>query len=313
MSFSTHTFNAKDGEKIFYYRWKVDLPKGIVQIAHGVGEHAGRYKRIAKILQKQGYDVFANDHRIHGNSIKSKEYLGVYEGENYFEDAVNDMYDLTKIIQKEYPKEKIILFGHSMGSLLSRQYITEYGENIKALILSGTGSYIKSLGSIGLAGANMVKFFKGRKRSSNTLKSVFFSEFNKKFKPNRTQVDWISRDETAVDLFAEDPLRIEDFSISMFIDILKGSKKINDLETFKATPKHIPIYIFSGDKDPVGEMGKGVQKVASQYIKAGINDLTLKLYEGGRHEMLNETNKKEVEQDFLNWLNSHIQSKEYSE
>lgn len=306
MSFSTHTFTAKDGEEIFYYRWKTANPKGIVQISHGIGEHAGRYKRIAETLQKNKYEVFANDHRIHGNSTKSKEHLGLYEGDNFFDDAVEDMRNLTTIIKNEFPSEKIILFGHSMGSLLSRQYVTQYGKDLKALALSGTGNYIKGLGAVGLASANVVKFFNGRKKSNAALTSVMFHQFNKKFKPNRTKVDWISRDTTEVDLFDKDPLRIEDFSISMFIDVIKGSKKVSNTKTFKATPKQLPIYIFSGNEDPVGEMGKGVQKVANQYINAGVQNVTLKLYEGGRHEMLNETNKKEVEQDFINWLNTSV-------
>nr|WHW29844.1 alpha/beta hydrolase [uncultured bacterium]WHW29850.1 alpha/beta hydrolase [uncultured bacterium] len=309
MNYTTDTFIAKDGEQIFYYHWMTNNPKGIVQIAHGVGEHAGRYKPIATLLQKQGYEVYANDHRVHGNSVKSKDLLGFYEGSNYFNDAVEDMHELTKIIQQEHSDRKVILFGHSMGSLLSRDYVTKYGKDLDALVLSGTASYMKGLGTVGLAGANITKFFIGRKRSSSTLKSLFFSEFNKKFKPNRTKVDWISRDDNQVDLFESDPLRIEDFSTSVFIDILKGSKKINTKPIFEATPKDLPIYIFSGDKDPVGEMGKGIKKVANQYKKAGINDLTLKIYEGGRHEMLNEINKEEVEQDFINWLNCHIDAK----
>ena len=309
MNYTTNTFITKDGEKIFYYHWKTNNPKGIVQIAHGVGEHAGRYKPIASLLQEQGYEVYANDHRVHGNSVKSKDLLGFYEGGNYFNDAVEDMHELTKIIQQEHSDRKVILFGHSMGSLLSREYVTKYGKYLDALVLSGTASFMKGLGTVGLAGANITKFFIGRKRSSSTLKSLFFSEFNKKFKPNRTKVDWISRDDKQVDLFESDPLRIEDFSTSVFIDILKGSKKINTQRTFEATPKDLPIYIFSGDKDPVGEMGKGIKKVANQYKKAGINDLTLKIYEGGRHEMLNEINKEEVEQDFINWLNHRIDAK----
>ena len=134
------------------------------------------------------------------------------------------------------------------------------------------------------------------------LKNLFFTQFNKKFKPNRTKVDWISRDEKQVDLFQEDPLRIEDFSLSIFLDILKGSKKVNSATTFLNTPKNLSIFIFSGDQDPVGEMGKGVSKVAAKYRRAAIQDLTLKLYKGGRHEMLNELNKIEVEKDLLNWL-----------
>ena len=309
MNYTTNTFITKDGEHIYYYHWKTNSPKGIVQIAHGVGEHAGRYKPIASLLQEQGYEVYANDHRVHGNSVKSKDLLGFYEGSNYFNDAVEDMHELTKIIQQEHSDRKVILFGHSMGSLLSREYVTKYGKDLDALVLSGTASFMKGLGTVGLAGANITKFFIGRKRSSSTLKSIFFSEFNKKFKPNRTKVDWISRDNNQVDLFESDPLRIEDFSTSVFIDILKGSKKINTHHTFEATPKDLPIYIFSGDKDPVGEMGKGIQKVANQYKKAGINDLTLKIYKGGRHEMLNEINKEEVEQDFINWLNNRIDAK----
>ena len=309
MNYHTDTYIANDGEKIFYYHWKTKNPKGVVQIAHGIGEHAGRYIPIASLLQEHGYEVYANDHRIHGNSVKSKDKLGVYDGENYFNDAVEDMYELTKVIKENHADQKIILFGHSMGSLLSREYVTRYGNDLRALVLSGTASYMKGLGTVGMAGASVVKFIKGKRYSSETLKSLFFTEFNKKFKPNRTKVDWISRDEKQVDLFESDPLRIENFSTSVFIDILKGSKKINQKPTFEATPKNLPIYIFSGDKDPVGEMGKGIEKVAKQYKRAGINDLTIKIYEGGRHEMLNELNKEEVEQDFINWLNERIDAK----
>ena len=152
----------------------------------------------------------------------------------------------------------------------------------------------------------VIRTFRGRTKTNDLLKSVFFSEFNKKFKPNRTNVDWISSDEHQVDLFEADPYRIEDFSLSIFLDILKGSKEINKQTTFNATPKKLPIFIFSGDRDPVGEMGKGIKRVVKQYEKAGINDLTFKLYKGGRHEMLNEVNKEEVEQDVINWLNEKI-------
>lgn len=312
MSCITDTFVSIDDEIIFYYNWKVkkDIPiRGVVQISHGVGEHAGRYKSIAKKLRKQGYEVYANDHRIHGESVKSKDHLGFYDGEDYFSDAISDMRKLTEIIKKEHPNKKIILLGHSMGSLLSRSYITEFGGDISALILSGTASFMKGLGSFGLMSAQFLSKLNGKHRSNEMLKNLFFNQFNKKFKPNRTKVDWISSDEKQVDKFEADPLRIEDFSLSVFRDILKGSKQINKIETFQNTPKHLPIYIFSGDKDPVGEMGKGVKKVAKNYKKQGVLDVTLKLYSGGRHEMLNEVNKKEVQEDLLKWLNKRIEAK----
>ncbi|MAD97011.1 MAG: alpha/beta hydrolase [Flavobacteriaceae bacterium] len=308
MSYSTHSFTTKDGVDIHYYKWTpaTDHIKGVVQLAHGIGEHAGRYNHFAEFLQEEGFVVYANDHRIHGKSVKSTHLLGVYDGDDYFRDAVKDMRKLSKIIKKEYPSRKIILFGHSMGSLLSRQYVTKYGKDLQALILSGTASFMKTLGSVGLFSTKVIRTFRGRKKSNKVLKNLFFSEFNKKFKPNRTQVDWISRDKHQVDLFEADPLRIENFSLSVIEDVIKGSKKINNYETFKNTPNDIPVYLFSGDCDPVGEMGKGVVKVAKKFKKAG-NDVTLKLYKGGRHEMLNEINKEEVEQDLLNWLDTKIQ------
>ncbi|MHB0754062.1 alpha/beta hydrolase [Polaribacter sp. M15] len=312
MSCYKNTYTSFDGEEIFYYNWKIKESqeiKGIVQISHGVGEHAGRYKSIAKKLRKHGYEVYANDHRIHGKSAKSHDHLGFYDGEDYFTDAILDMRKLTEIIKNEHPNKKIILFGHSMGSLLSREYITEHREDFEALILSGTASFMKGLGSFGMMSAKFLSKLNGKHRSNELLKNLFFNQFNKKFKPNRTKVDWISSDEKQVDKFEADPLRIEDFSLSVFLDILKGSKKISKPETFEQTPKELSIYIFSGDHDPVGEMGKGVKKVAKNYINAGVQDVTLKLYRGGRHEMLNEVNKKEVQEDLLNWLNSRIEAK----
>ena len=311
MSFITNTFTTHDNETIFYYEWpsnKNIVLKGIVQISHGIGEHAGRYHSIANSLQNEGYAVFANDHRIHGKSVKSEDYLGYYDGDDYFSDAMNDMRQLTEIIKKANPNKKIILFGHSMGSLLSREYVTRYGEDLDALILSGTASFMKGLGSFGLLSAQFLGKLNGKHRSNELLKNLFFSQFNKKFKPNRTKVDWISSDENQVDLFEADPLRIEDFSLSVFKDILKGSKKIDKDATFEKTPKNLPIFIFSGDKDPIGEMGKGVKKVVKKYKNAGIKNLTLKLYREGRHEMLNEINKEEVEKDVLNWLNKIFQA-----
>jgi len=210
-------------------------------------------------------------------------------------------------MKTEYPKSKFILFGHSMGSLFSRKYVTKYGNELDALILSGTASFIKGLGNIGLVTATTVTVFRGRARGNEFLKSFFFGEFNKKFKPNRTKFDWISSDDKEVDKYAEDPYRIEDFSLGVFLDLIKNSKKLNKPEAFKATPKDLPLLIFSGDKDPVGEMGKGVKRVVKQYERIGMSDLTFNLYEGGRHEMLNETNAEAVKQEILNWLKARTQ------
>jgi len=309
MYYNTDLLKSTDGEFICYYRWEANpsVPfKGVVQIVHGLGEHAGRYNHMAHLLQEEGYSVYANDHRAHGKTAEMNRLFGYYNGNEYFDDCIADMHALSNLMRSEHPNAKFILFGHSMGSLFSRKYVTKYGEELDALILSGTASFIKVIGNIGLVTASTVKVFKGRERGNAFLKDFFFGEFNKKFKPNRTKLDWISTDEKQVDLFEEDPYRIEDFSLGVFLDIIKNSKKVNAPEAFKATPKDLPILMFSGDKDPVGEMGKGVTRVAEQYKKFGINDFTFNLYEGGRHEMLNEINADAVKQEIIGWLNQRI-------
>ncbi|GGG37252.1 alpha/beta hydrolase [Bizionia arctica] len=306
MHYNTHILKSTDGESICYYKWEANPEKpfkGLVQIAHGLGEHAGRYDSMAHLFQEEGYSVYANDHRAHGKTAEIKHLFGYYDGNEYFDDCVEDMHMLSALMKSEHPKSKFILFGHSMGSLFSRKYVTKYGEELDALILSGTASFIKGLGNIGLVTATTVTAFRGRARGNEFLKSFFFGEFNKKFKPNRTKFDWISSDEKQVDLYAEDPYRIEDFSLGVFLDIIKNSKKLNKPEAFAATPQDLPILMFSGDKDPVGEMGKGVRRVAKQYEKQGISDFTFNLYEGGRHEMLNEINSESVKQEIIGWLN----------
>jgi alpha-beta hydrolase superfamily lysophospholipase len=308
MSYKTHVFTARDGEHICYYQWEVKKEitiKGIVQIAHGIGEYAGRYDDVAQLMADEGYEVYANDHRAHGKTAEMKQLFGHYGGSDYFADCMEDMHELAGVMRQEHPKVPFVLFGHSMGSLLSRKFVTEYADELDGLILSGTASFIKGLGNFGILATGVVTKIRGRERKNDTLKDIFFGEFNKKFSPNRTKFDWLSTDENEVDKFAADPYRVEDFSLGVFQDVIKNSKKLNEQPAFKATPTTLPILVFSGEKDPVGEMGKGVKKVVQLYKNRGVKDLTVHLYKEGRHEMLNEVNKKEVQQDILAWLKAH--------
>ena len=309
MYYKTNTFTSRDGETICYYKWTANknVPfKGVVQISHGIGEYAGRYDTIAHLLQEEGYEVYANDHRAHGKTAEIKRLFGYYDGDDYFDDVVEDMKALTILMRQHHPTAKFVLFGHSMGSLLSRKYVTRYADELDGLILSGTASFMKGLGNIGLISTKAIAALRGRARGNETLRSLFFDEFNRKFKPNRTKLDWLSTDEEQVDLFESDPYRVENFSLGVFQDVIRNSKKLNEPSAFEATPKELPVLIFSGDQDPVGEMGKGVKRVVKQYEKTGINDLTFHLYKGGRHEMLKEKNSEEVMNDILNWLNERM-------
>ncbi|MFC7357519.1 alpha/beta hydrolase [Jejudonia soesokkakensis] len=309
MSYKTHVFTARDGEHICYYHWKANEQKplkGMVQIAHGIGEYAGRYDAIAQLMADEGYEVYANDHRAHGKTAEIKRLFGHYDGADYFGDCMEDMHELAEKMRADHPKVPFVLFGHSMGSLLSRKFVTEYAEELDGLILSGTASFIKGLGNFGILATGIVTKIRGRERKNDTLKDLFFGEFNKKFSPNRTKFDWLSTVEEEVDKFEADPYRVEDFSLGVFQDVIKNSKKLNEEPAFQATPTSLPILVFSGKKDPVGEMGKGVKQVVKKYKNCGVEDLTVHLYEEGRHEMLKEKNKEEVQQDILNWLKAHI-------
>ena len=308
MKSDTFTFKTSDGIQIFTYRWMPDeasAVKGVVQIAHGMAEHAARYERFADALTKAGYAVYANDHRGHGKTAGSQDNLGYFADENGWEKVVKDMHTLTGIIKKENPNKPFFLFGHSMGSFLSRHYSMLYASELTGLILSGTGGDPGAIGKIGLFVAKMDAMFHGRKAKSEIMTKLSFGAFNNAFKPNRTDFDWLSRDNAEVDKYINDPLCGTVFTAGFFCDMLGGLDFINNKENIGKIPKNLPIYLFSGAKDPVGGNTKGVNQVYNSLKNAGIGDLTLKFYENGRHESLNEINRDEVSRDVIAWLDKH--------
>ena len=309
MKSDTFTFKTSDGIQIFTYKWvpeEVSAVKGVVQIAHGMAEHAARYERFADALTKAGYAVYANDHRGHGKTAGSQEHVGYFADERGWEKVVEDMHALTGIIKKENPGKPFFLFGHSMGSFLSRHYSMLYGSELSALILSGTGGDPRALGKIGLLIAKVIAKLYGKKAKSDILNKLSFGAFNDAFKPNRTDYDWLSRDNAEVDKYVNDPWCGAVFTAGFFCDMLGGLGFINNKENIARIPKSLPIYLFSGAKDPVGGNTKGVSQVYNTLQDAGIVDLTLKFYENARHETLNEINRDEVFQNVIDWLNKRI-------
>jgi len=219
--------------------------RGVVQIAHGIGEHIGRYEEVALALNKEGFVVYGNDHRGHGRTANDGKTLGQYTGKNFWEDAVEDMHEMTELIKSTHPDTFFILLGHSLGSLLGRDYISRYGAEVDAVIISGTAGYIKILGPAGVVITNLLVRFRGSTATSPLIESFFFDQFNRKFKPNRTKLDWVSRDEYQVDKFEKDPLRSEKFHIAILQGAALGGKMANASETLKKTPKDLPMYILS--------------------------------------------------------------------
>ena len=304
-----NTFKAEDQKEVYYYQWlpeNEEKIKGIVQIAHGMAEHGARYDRFADVLIKEGFAVYANDHRGHGKTAGSLDQVGYFEDHNFWVSAIRDMHQMQEVIAKRHPEKPIFLFGHSMGSMLARHYISLYGKELKGVILSSTNGNPGMLGQAGILLAKGQAMMKGRKVKSALLDKLSFGQFNQSFKPNRTDFDWLSRDEAEVDKYINDPYCGTVFSTGFFVDFLEGIKIINKEKTYLSTPKDLPMLLFAGDQDPVGDMGKGVNAVYKMYQKVGLEDVKCTLYVGGRHEMLNETIREEVFADLVKWLGERV-------
>jgi alpha-beta hydrolase superfamily lysophospholipase len=307
MGHGSFTFKANDGAAVFVNRWlpEKDL-KGVVQISHGMAEHSERYGEFAAALAGGGFAVYANDHRGHGKTAGNKENLGYFADENGWERVVDDMKAVTDIIKIEKSGLPVFLFGHSMGSYLSRRYIQKYGKDVYGTILSGTGADQGWLSRIAIALAKLEIRRKGKKARSGLLNRLSFGSYNKSFKENRTDFDWLSRDEKAVDQYIEDSYCGEVATAGFFYDMLSGIKHLDRQEEISKIPKNLPIYLFSGDKDPVGKQTKDVLKTYRSLKNAGIKEVSYKFYKNGRHEMLNELNKDEVYEDVISWIDRHL-------
>jgi len=295
-------FKASDKKEIFYRYWKSDsYNHQVVLIFHGMAEHSERYDYFAKHLNSLGFDVYAQDHRGHGYTATKEEH-GFFADENGWQRVVDDGYELAKLIIKKDKEAKIFLFGHSMGSFLVRTLLTQHDKELTGVVLSGTGSDKGLLGKVGKS----LAYFRSRgtnaKRKDQLLDKMSFGSFGNKFKPTRTPFDWLSKDEIEVDKYFSDPLCGFVCTSKFFYDLLSGVQIANNLELAKKIKKKLSVLVISGKDDPVGDFGKGVEKVYSLYKDAGLKDLTLELVEDGRHELLNETNKEEINQMIGKWL-----------
>lgn len=301
-------FRDITGLEINCYNWIPECePKAIVQIVHGMAEHCVRYTEFAERLMKEGYIVYAYDHRGHGFTAENTDELGYMDDKDNFMAMVKNAKEITDFAKSNHKNVPVVLFGHSMGSFISQRYIELYGNEIDGVILSGTNGKQNSVVlNLGITVSGFETKVKGRKHKSKTMDKLSFGNFNNNFKPNRTNFDWLSRDEKEVDKYINDPYCGAIFTSSFFYDFLRGLKAIHQQENLNRIPKKLPIYIFAGDKDPVGDKGKGIVNLYNLYKDLNIEDVNYKLYKEGRHEMLNELNKAEVIEDVLEWINKHI-------
>mgnify|MGYP001098355582 FL=1 len=298
---------AFDGKSIHLMRWlNVNgKPKLALHINHGMAEYVERYDEFARFLCENNIVVFAQDHRGHGYT-QTDGRLGFFDKSDGWEIVVRDIKSVHEVIKEEYPDIPYIMLGHSMGSFLSRTFAIKYPNDIDGLILSGSGYHPGSKAIMGKLLANIQRVLFKPHSSSALLNYLTFGSYNKTYENKKTKFDFLSRDEEVVKKYLEDPLCGFVCSNSFFSDLIYGLDFIHNENNLQKINKETPIYIFSGDADPVGDYGKGIEKVYEMYKNLGVSDINLKLYTEGRHEMLNEINKKEVYNDVLEWIKTRF-------
>lgn len=307
--FQEFTFPSSDGiHQCYACKWLPDegAPRAVVQLVHGVSEYVGRYDHFARFLADRGYAVCGEDHLGHGNTAKQDSKFGWFAKQDGWTLVTADVRALRQLMGAEYPGVPYIMMGHSMGSFLTRTYLCRYPSTVDGAILSGTGQEGAALVAAGKAIASAIAAVKGSDVVSPLVNSLSLGAYNKQFAPNRTTADWISRDEGVVDAYLKDPFCSAVPTVGLYRDMLGGLQYISSRRALSQMDPNTPVYIFSGDRDPVGSNGAGVKKVYGYFERQGTKDLSMKLYAGGRHEMLNEINKEEVYADVLAWLDGHV-------
>lgn len=294
-------YPSADGEHTIHaVLWRPEGPvRGVVQIVHGICEYALRYEPFAQFLTGHGFAVTGNDHLGHGQSVKDPSEYGYF---TQWSHLVRDVRALRELVGEKLPGLPYFLLGHSMGSFVARTYLIDYPGTVTGCALSGTAHHPP----VGVALGKLVTSFGDPKKVNKVFYALSIGAYNKSFAPTRTSADWICRDPQVVDAYLADPMCNFPTKGGMNHAMMTGLGRVGDLRELAKMDKSTPVYFFAGDRDPVGSMGRGVRKVYALFQKAGVRDLTLKLYPGGRHEMLNETNKDEVFADVLAWLEEHL-------
>ncbi len=294
-----------DGTAVALHQWlPKKTPKAVIHIVHGMAEHSLRYDGFAEDACKHGFTVFSADHRGHGKTAGYglKGYLADKDG---FKRVVDDQKEINEEIGKIYPDVPVIILGHSFGSFITQSYIENYGNTVSACILSGSAGPNPIIG-IALFLANLNVLFHGKKNISKMMDKLSFGSYNKKIKSPKTKFDWLSRDENEVIKYINDDLCGFICTAGFYKDLMQGLKIIHTRSALSQIPATLPILIAAGSEDPVSSYGKTLLKLYSLYKQNGIKNVEIKLYEGARHEILNETNKEEVKTDIFGWIKKTI-------
>lgn len=310
MDSKTEYIDSSDGSTHLYLRfWEPDEPpRAVLQIAHGMVEFIDRYDRFARVLAGEGILVAGNDHLGHGYSVASREDWGFFADKDGNRCVVEDMRSVQDLLRERWPGLPYFILGHSMGSFLVRQYLHTYPEDrFAGVIILGTGMQPRWLVSTGLALAKLIGAVRGDRHRSKWLTALSLGSNNKHFKPNRTPCDWLTRDEAIVDLYCADERNGFQFTAGAFVDMFTGMRTLYSKKNLARMDQRTPVLIASGRADPVGGMGQAAPAYGRQLKSFGFGDVTVKLYEGARHELINEINREEIDAEIIRFIAKHIE------
>ena len=301
-----HYPSARDGCSIHALEWAPEgPPRGIVQLVHGISEHIGRYDETARFLAEHGFLVCGEDHLGHGRTVTDRSY-GFFAPENGWTLAARDVRALRKLEGAHHPKLPYFLLGHSMGSFLTRTYLILWPGTVSGAVLMGTGQEPAPLVALGKRISALECRRLGPRGVSPLVHTLSLGAYNRRFRPSRTPSDWLSRDPAEVDAFLADPLCQSRPTVSLFRDMMGGLQLIARRDQLARMDPSVPVCFLSGQEDPVGGMGRGVEQVVRMFQDAGCRDLSLHLYPGARHELFHEQNRREVWADLLDWLEDRL-------
>ena len=279
--------------------------KAVLQIVHGIAEFVERYDTFANYLTSLGYLVVAEDHMGHGQSINGEGIQGYFHG-GWFS-AVEDTYHLLTMTKEQYPNVPYILFGHSMGSFMARTILCKYPDSgIAAAIICGTDWQPTFALPALIKVVEAICKKTGETKPNDKLQAMIFGGYNGKVEHPRTDYDWLTRDAKIVDAYIAHPLCGFTASCGLLREMMKGIHYIQQPKNLALMRKELPVFFIAGGDDPVGPYGKGVEQAAEAFRKAGMTDVSVRIYPLCRHEILNEINKDEIFEDITEWLNKKI-------
>ena len=303
-NFNEYRFPSADGKNTIYaeiYTPKHAAPKGIVQLAHGMIDYTGRYTALASFLCEHGFIFAGNHHLGHGKSVGTSEDFGFFAERDGYKYVLEDINSMNKYLRKTHPDLPVILLGHSMGSFISRLYVAQHPTAVSGLIIHGTGGPNPLVG-VGKLLSKLITSFYGARHRSELINNMAFSSYNKRYPKEEGHNAWLTRDLAKVADRDTNEFTSFKFTVSGYTDLFTFLASSNSKAWFKSYPKKMPTLVMSGDMDPVGDYGKGPAYVYKQLMINGASNVTIKMYEGARHELFNETNADEVFHDILAWI-----------